>query len=95
MANGTHNTDQNPSPMLRLRGYCDTNTYGRARSINKLLKVPDREVAVVLKHAVGCIVTIDDHKRLHQINKSLDGWKRYTVAKIKVIDLATGKLLKI
>ena len=41
----------------------------------------------IIKQALCCIVTEDEHKRLHRIDKSVDGWARYRAAGIVVYDM--------
>ena len=46
-------------------------------------------VADVLKAAVACIVTVDEHRLLTDLSRThpdLEGWERYEAAGIKVVD---------
>jgi len=43
----------------------------------------------LLKTAIGCVVTVDEHQRLTNITRKqpdLRGWERYNAAGITVID---------
>jgi hypothetical protein len=45
----------------------------------------------IIEQARCCIVTEDEHKRLHRIDESLDGWDRYRAAGIVVYDMLDEK----
>lgn len=52
----------------------------------------------VLRRAVACTVTRDEHTRLTRVSKldpQLDGWPRYAAVGIRVIDMVTGRPLEL
>jgi hypothetical protein len=68
--------------------------YQRRKMIDELVKAKPEEVDSILKRAIGCTITDDEHDRL----KSFDyeyGWKRYQKARLVVIDRKSGKKLKL
>jgi len=67
--------------------------YQRSKMIEALERAyPDsQKVDDILKKAVGCTVTREEHKCLKKFDKQCDGWDRYGKAQIKVINMATGK----
>jgi hypothetical protein len=64
--------------------------FQRANMIEALMQAKSEDVDKIIKGAVGCTVTKDEHARLDQF-KHLDGWERYRQARIVVIDMETGK----
>lgn len=64
--------------------------FTRKYLIDELLK-PGCDINKTIKHAIGCLVTVKEHAKLHEVKKSLSGWKRYSAAQVQVIDTATGK----
>jgi hypothetical protein len=65
--------------------------FQRKRMVDDLLEAVSPEaVDDILKKAVGCTITKDEHTRLNQF-KDLDGWVRYQRAGITVVDAVTGK----
>ncbi|MDR3611328.1 MAG: hypothetical protein P4L27_12250 [Ignavibacteriaceae bacterium] len=53
--------------------------------IQRILAEPDN-LETILKDAIGCIVTKEEHDRLNK-EKNVEGWQRYINAKIKVWEL--------
>ena len=49
-------------------------------------------VSEALRLCEGCLVTEEEHKRLHDIDDAY-GWERYVKAGIQVIDTSTGKIV--
>lgn len=63
--------------------------FTRQDLCERLMK-PDSNVRSVLKDAVACVVTVDEHTRLTSVtraNPSLKGWDRYEAAGIEVVDV--------
>lgn len=60
--------------------------FTRESLINELLEYPKR-VDKILKKAVACIVTKEEHGRLNKI-KNVEGWDRYKEARISVKKVA-------
>jgi len=52
---------------------------------SKLIKANPDSAKDILKDAIGCTVTKDEHDRLNMI-KNCDGWQRYREAGIRVWD---------
>jgi hypothetical protein len=53
-----------------------------------------KEIERILDKAVACTVTKAEHDRLGRI-KDHDGWARYRLAGIDVVDTQTGELLNL
>jgi hypothetical protein len=62
--------------------------FQRAKMIAALKKAAPRKIDYILQTAIGCTVTIKEHKRLTKFELEY-GWKRYRKAGIKVFDLET------
>jgi hypothetical protein len=67
----------------------------REKLIDDLLAADLENWQNVLKKAIGCTVTIGEHKDLPKSDEECDGWGRYAKAKILVIDRVTGKDVQI
>jgi hypothetical protein len=50
-----------------------------------LASAPDLDA--IIERARCCIVTVEEHTRLHKIDPDLDGWDRYKKAKVIVYDM--------
>ncbi len=55
------------------------------------LKRPDIDIDAVSGDAIGCVVTIEEHKRLSRVDPELVGWQRYAAASIDVLDTVSGQ----
>jgi hypothetical protein len=64
--------------------------FQRAKMIAALEKAASHEVDDILKAAIGCTVTIDEHTRLSGFDEEY-GWERYRKVGIMVIDTQTGE----
>jgi hypothetical protein len=62
----------------------------RAIMIDTLLQAKSEDVDEILRNAVGCTVTKDEHILLERF-KRFDGWERYRQAGLVVIDMETGQ----
>jgi hypothetical protein len=58
--------------------------------IDALMQAKPEDIEEILKNAVGCTVTKEEHTLLERF-KHLDGWERYRQAGIIVIDMETEK----
>lgn len=65
--------------------------YPRAKMIDALLVAKPEELDGILRCAVGCTVTIDEHLRLSQFDDEHAGWDRYRKARVSVKDTETAK----
>ena len=65
--------------------------YQQREMIEELIAHPDRVEEIVSK-AIACVVTKEEHRRLHRIARSVDGWARYLQTGIVVVDTATGEI---
>jgi hypothetical protein len=65
--------------------------FKRAELTERLVNSPGL-IDSILKDAIGCTVTKDEHDRLSKI-KTCDGWKRYREAKIAVENTETGEFV--
>jgi len=60
--------------------------YKKSTLVEELLSAsPDLDR--VIEQARCCIVTVDEHRRLHDIDPELDGWNRYKAAGVIVYDM--------
>jgi hypothetical protein len=62
----------------------------RAKMVQRLMEHP-AQAASILDQAIGCVVTIEDHKLLDEVDRQfpdVNGWERYRLAGIKVYDRA-------
>lgn len=60
----------------------------RKELVTAIMREPHR-ASELLRTAVGCVVTVDEHRRLTQVTRQqphLHGWERYTAAGIEIID---------
>jgi len=64
--------------------------YQKKLLVQRLLST-DVDFDSVIAHSQCCIVTLDEHRSLHQVNGGLDGWDRYQAAKIQVYDMVDKK----
>src|SRR5712672_2478450 len=64
--------------------------FQRSRMIELLEKAAPHEVDDILKDAIGCTVTVEEHARLSKFDDEY-GWGRYRKARITVIDTQTGE----
>lgn len=53
------------------------------------LKAHPTRVDEILERAFGCVVTIDEHRRLSSVPPHLLGWDRYKAAGIRVFDVTS------
>lgn len=49
---------------------------------------PD-DIDRILENAIGCVVTVAEHKRLSAVDQDLLGWDRYRAAGVGVYDTQT------
>jgi hypothetical protein len=66
-----------------IKGLRHEHVWIKNRLIKKLLDNP-RHLDEILKNAIGCVVTKEEHTRLHKVDKEIDDWNRYIKAKIRV-----------
>lgn len=60
--------------------------YKKSTLIAELL-TPSPDLDRVIEQARCCIVTAEEHRKLHDIDGDLDGWDRYRAAGIIVYDM--------
>jgi hypothetical protein len=60
--------------------------YKKSTLVEELLS-PSPDIDRVIEQARCCIVTADEHQRLHDIDGDLDGWDRYRATGIIVYDM--------
>ena len=65
--------------------------YPRSKLIDSLLTARPEEVDEILKRALGCTVTAEEHLRLCRFDKDHIGWDRYRRASVSVMDTMTGE----
>jgi hypothetical protein len=60
--------------------------YKKSALVEELLSTsPDLDR--VIERARCCVVTIDEHRRLHDVDGGLEGWDRYKAAGVIVYDM--------
>jgi hypothetical protein len=64
--------------------------YQRSKMITTLVRAEPGEVDTILKDAIGCTVTEDEHALLLEFD-GLYGWERYRQAGIVVMNTETGE----
>ncbi len=57
------------------------------QNLVKELLDPEPDLDAIIQRAHCCIVTKDEHRRLHDVDDGLDGWARYKAAGIPVYDM--------
>jgi hypothetical protein len=69
--------------------------FQKERIVRCLLEHPD-QMETTLNTVMHCVVTKAEHTQLtahSKANKDIDGWKRYKISGIEVMDMLTGKQL--
>jgi len=59
--------------------------FTRKDITDRIIAEPER-TREILRDAIGCVVTVDEHRKLTTIDPSLRGWDRYTAAGVDVED---------
>ncbi len=72
------NSDKTAQEKLKLLAH--DHVYTRKYLIQKLMSQP-KNYRNILKEAVGCVVTREEHKKLSLI-KNAEGWERYRAARV-------------
>ena len=75
-------SEPRPSRNTELR---HEHVFERVKMASKLIKANPDSAKDILKDAIGCTVTKDEHDRSNMI-KNCDGWQRYREAGIRVWD---------
>lgn len=65
--------------------------FTRKDLTDRIIAEPER-AREILRDAVACVVTVDEHRRLSRISSAFRGWDRYTEAGIGVIDTDDGSV---
>lgn len=79
------------SPKEELR---HDHVFQRKLMVRELIESGPENVDEILKKAVACTITKEEHTRLNQ-HKELDGWERYRSAGITVIDTKSQSEFKL
>jgi hypothetical protein len=77
------------------KGLRHEHVYRRANMVRRLIDNPERADAI-LNEARGCVVTIEEHKKLDQVDRvsrDVDGWERYRPADIAVFDRRLNRIV--
>lgn len=64
----------------------------RKSLVDRMLQHPD-QIASILGEAVACLVTKEEHRLLSAQPSGAEGWRRYELAGVHVIDTATGNVV--
>jgi hypothetical protein len=65
--------------------------FTRKDITDRIIAEPER-AREILRDAIACVVTVDEHRRLSRIGEAMRGWERYTEAGIEVIDTDDGSV---
>jgi hypothetical protein len=60
--------------------------YKKKTLVDELLR-PAPDLDMIIERARCCIVSVDEHQRLHGVGNDLDGWDRYRAAGVIVHDM--------
>src|SRR5258706_16022661 len=52
----------------------------------RILATPE-QAREILRDAIGCVVTVEEHRRLSPFDRTHRGWERYNAAGIDVVDM--------
>lgn len=63
--------------------------HTRALLIEQMLTHPE-QLEDIMRRAVACLVTAEEHTRLGIFDTSHTGWERYLAARVDVLDASTG-----
>jgi len=66
-----------------IKGLRHEHVFTRSSIINDLLRTPSR-MKEILDNAIGCIVTLEEDRKLSDKGKGCNGWERYKSAGVKV-----------
>jgi hypothetical protein len=66
--------------------------FTRKDLVNRILAEPER-AREILKCAIACVVTVEEHKRLTKVAESIHGWDRYHSIRIEVVDTDDEKVV--
>ena len=62
--------------------------YQKRTLIEELLG-PSPDIDSIVERACCCVVTEEEHGKLHTVSRRLDGWERYKAAGVVVYDMKT------
>jgi hypothetical protein len=60
------------------------------KELTEALLADPEHVDEIIRSAIGCVVTKDEHDRLGSVSASASGWDRYLAARVDVFDELTG-----
>ena len=78
---------ENPSTKMH-----HEHVFPRKWLISQLKAHPD-QLDHILSSAIGCVVTVLEHRALCTVDRNLMGWERYEAAGIEVFDTVNNKWL--
>lgn len=74
-----------------IKGLIHEHVYKRKNLVQELINNP-QNINLIVKKAIGCVVTGEEHKKLHKIKDcDCDGWERYKKSDIKVFNTRDNK----
>jgi hypothetical protein len=65
--------------------------FTRKNITDRIIAEPQR-AREILRDAIACVVTVDEHKRLSKLGEAMRGWDRYREVGIEVIDTDDGSI---
>jgi hypothetical protein len=63
------------------------------KALRQAMQREPARAAEILREALGCVVTREEHDRLEAVGGQLEGWERYIAAGVDVFDEQDGKPL--
>lgn len=63
--------------------------FTRKDLTDRIIAEPER-AREILRDAIACVVTVEEHRRLSRIGPAVHGWDRYTEAGVEVVDTDDG-----
>jgi hypothetical protein len=78
----SHSAQMCPDELVR-ETLTHEHVFPKKKMISDLLEAGPNGVEAVLKNAIGCLVTKEEHKHLTAFDADFDGWDRYVKAGIQ------------
>jgi hypothetical protein len=92
-ASGKHKLDfmsRKAMSELNKKNLIHEHVFERAKLVSRLLE-PCANIDEILRDALACLVTKEEHDQLDKLDSSLEGWDRYVAAHIQVFSTVTGE----
>jgi hypothetical protein len=99
-ADGKSNTRYYSHSALKFRGLSKEerkgklhheHVYSREMLIDELLAADSGNWQSILKKAIACTITVEEHRKLPKADEACNGWKRYAKANVPVRNIEKGE----